>query len=988
MNIALIAIGRLENQYAHEWVAHHLALGFDHIIIADNNHDGEERFESVLGDFVAHGKVIIHDYRNREAAQRTAYNDLYRIYSPHYDWLAFFDFDEFLCLNDGLTSVKQLIERHADHADCVMVPWMMMTDNNLVRYDARPLMERFTERSADTFSAGKCIVRGGITDLRFTKSVHVPYQPILRCVTPTGAPTRQHRSQPEEYSVAYLKHFSTKTVEEWLINKMKKGTAGRRYENFCKQYKYYFFMINKKTPEKEQFVNDFENRRLNVCIVHYNTPKLTACTVRSLLKCNPNAHIVVFDNSDKLPFMPMDGVEIIDNTSGQLINFKTWLDGFSDKMPTNNDWASAKHCYTIQWLIDHTDEPFILMDSDVLVRRDVTELWDITQAFVGEVRMHKSYYIRLERVMPFICFINVPMLKSSGVTYYNFPKMYALTSKSPDIGYDTGAWFLEDCKNHSLPYRTVPIDPYILHLKSGSWQKRNTEAWLAENRSLWDEDKIALCAIGRMENDYAREFVSHYITIGFDHLFLYDNAQEGEELLTDALGDFVADGKVTIIPFPVRNKTQKTAYNDCYHRYGKDYTWMAFFDFDEFLTIVSGEDIHTFMQRYRDYQCLLVNWKDYTDGNMLESDGRPLQERFTVPMNLDKPVGYDFPENNHVKSIVHTGISGFAFRNPHIPQTPALRCCNTKGQPCEQTPWIPYDHSIAYIKHYTTKTIGEWLNNKWQKGVADRSHENFQKTYADFFFKVNDRTPEKEQYIRDWEKRQDNWLIWITYHRDEQVQQYGLREDFHHHLFPVHRAPSAVPAAVSAVSQGENTNINSLNTCFSEFVTLWYVWHNKLKTEYVGFNHYRRQFANVRLPRENECQVYCHMTDLKGHLTIREHFARCHNIKDLDLLLTIIDRRYGPDNAYSRYLRTSTTMLPNVCFLMAWHDYMQMGDFLFPLLDDFAAATGCFDDPDKWHAKAVADFGEADAPYQQRLPGFLAERLVSAWISINLKWYI
>ena len=39
-SIALCAIGRRENQYAPEWVSHYRALGFDHIYIYDNNHDG------------------------------------------------------------------------------------------------------------------------------------------------------------------------------------------------------------------------------------------------------------------------------------------------------------------------------------------------------------------------------------------------------------------------------------------------------------------------------------------------------------------------------------------------------------------------------------------------------------------------------------------------------------------------------------------------------------------------------------------------------------------------------------------------------------------------------------------------------------------------------------------------------------------------------------------------------------------------------------
>ena len=97
MRTALVAIGRRENEYAREWVAHHLALGFDLIYIYDNNHDGEEWFEDVLQDYIESGKVTIVSFRNREKAQRAAYNDAYQRLSPKYDWLAFFDFDEFLC---------------------------------------------------------------------------------------------------------------------------------------------------------------------------------------------------------------------------------------------------------------------------------------------------------------------------------------------------------------------------------------------------------------------------------------------------------------------------------------------------------------------------------------------------------------------------------------------------------------------------------------------------------------------------------------------------------------------------------------------------------------------------------------------------------------------------------------------------------------------------------------------------------------------------
>ena len=121
--VALVAIGRLENQYAREWAEHHLAAGFQHIIIYDNNREGEEHFEEVLSDLIADGKVEIVNWRDRESAQREAYNDAYRTYGLRYDWLAFFDFDEFLCFSEGHT-LQSMLSGIPRSLHAVMVPWL------------------------------------------------------------------------------------------------------------------------------------------------------------------------------------------------------------------------------------------------------------------------------------------------------------------------------------------------------------------------------------------------------------------------------------------------------------------------------------------------------------------------------------------------------------------------------------------------------------------------------------------------------------------------------------------------------------------------------------------------------------------------------------------------------------------------------------------------------------------------------------------------
>lgn len=225
---------------------------------------------------------------------------------------------------------------------------------------------------------------------------------------------------------------------------------------------------------------------IKICIVHFNTPELTQAAVRSIRKHTPDTHITIFDNSDRRPFGAMEGVTVIDNTKGQIINFDKWLRSFPHRLDQTaaNNWASAKHCYTIQWLIDHTDGPFLLMDSDVLVKSDLTPLWDERQVFVGKVVHCKRKYQMVDLVYPFVCFLNVPMIKASGVTYFRGDRMYALTQEKPYIGYDTGAWFLDDCRQRGLPYKEVDINDYILHFGQASWKNRDGGDWLREHRDL------------------------------------------------------------------------------------------------------------------------------------------------------------------------------------------------------------------------------------------------------------------------------------------------------------------------------------------------------------------------------------------------------------------------------------------------------------------------------------------------------------------------
>lgn len=239
---------------------------------------------------------------------------------------------------------------------------------------------------------------------------------------------------------------------------------------------------------------------MDVLIIHYNTPELTSACVKSLWKHTPNAKVTIFDNSDKRPF-PTDDfptITYLDNTQGQIVNWDEWLATFPNKEPCpENNYGSAKHCYSVELCYDMFPNGFVLMDSDVLIRQDITPLCDKKKAFVGRIHCNTRHLgVTINRLCPWICWINTPMLKKHNIRYFNPDKMWKLHANQKNSYYDTGAWLLMATLDVELPYDDIEIFDYIVHLRAASWHKfKGHNEWLNKYNDLWntDETKIYIC---------------------------------------------------------------------------------------------------------------------------------------------------------------------------------------------------------------------------------------------------------------------------------------------------------------------------------------------------------------------------------------------------------------------------------------------------------------------------------------------------------------
>lgn len=333
MRTLLCGIGKLENRYIREWVEYHRDLGFTNIVLYDNNDIDGEHFEDVIGDYIENGYVILKNWRGRKLAQIPAYNSCYNEFKDQYDWIGFWDIDEFLVFEKEKTIDEFLSKEIFKNIQSIRVCWKQYTDNGLAKANGDYSVKKFTEvfdknfcikngiPTANYYNANtqsKAILRTNIDKIKIT-SPHV-HSVARTVVDAMGRPCKDgiKLGNTPVWKGAWLNHYRFKTIEEFVEQKMvrlwptayKGGGSGYINTDL-------FFQYNKKTNEKVALANKLLGKTEN--------PK--AKMVNSWVK---------FDNNGKL----------ISNNWGDDINF-TFLNGIFDAELYLNNSGSSEENYCL-----------------------------------------------------------------------------------------------------------------------------------------------------------------------------------------------------------------------------------------------------------------------------------------------------------------------------------------------------------------------------------------------------------------------------------------------------------------------------------------------------------------------------------------------------------------------------------------------------------------------------------------------------------------
>lgn len=159
MSLAIAVIARNEEAIIGEWIAHHLHVGFDKILVYDNG--SEDNTRKIVAEAAEQQPVeLISWTRTGADFQDSAYADALERTRGVSDWLALLDADEFLSPGAGLT-VAVVLDSVED-ADAVGVNWAIFGSGGRDEPASGLVTETYLMRSAADFMPNnhvKSIVR-------------------------------------------------------------------------------------------------------------------------------------------------------------------------------------------------------------------------------------------------------------------------------------------------------------------------------------------------------------------------------------------------------------------------------------------------------------------------------------------------------------------------------------------------------------------------------------------------------------------------------------------------------------------------------------------------------------------------------------------------------------------------------------------------------------------------------------------------------------
>lgn len=219
----------MENNYLSEWVEHYEQLGFDKIVLYDNNEKSIEKTIDldIIQNKQKEGFIDKYDIEEK-AIQIKCYNDCYERYNKKYDWLFFLDIDEYFIV-ENQSKIKDFLDQNIfDKFEVIHIPWQIYGDNDLIKVNNKDysVKKRFIKKSNKYFEKFKeieikSIIRGSMKEVKFING-HTIGPKEFKCCNNLGEVKKSNLPFTKNpiYKNAWINHYITKSLEEFTTIKL------------------------------------------------------------------------------------------------------------------------------------------------------------------------------------------------------------------------------------------------------------------------------------------------------------------------------------------------------------------------------------------------------------------------------------------------------------------------------------------------------------------------------------------------------------------------------------------------------------------------------------------------------------------------------------------------------------------------------------------------------------------------------------------------
>ena len=391
----ILTVIKNEHEYLDEWIKYHLDLGIGHIfILEDIDSDSHKEICDKYGDKVSLNSVLsILDETQRKEAKlvkelnkysvqhmyfRNGLNMLKEKYSDVYDWCFLIDNDEFITLeNDTLEDVLSQFNGY----EAFVMSWKCYGANGLIHKPNKGVVESFTtEAEGKMPNQVKTCYKLKSYRKEFLYTHHHPTEKCNWCNTDF---VKQYHNAT--YNKLYLRHYITKSWEEYVWKRKVRGYVWGRERDFD-----YFFKINPDMlSQKDELLKEIKNDTL--VVLPYKQSSSQGNEIRIALNgwrkfCQFNYRFVVigeFDESLKKEFHWVKFIECPakERKEGQ----------YNPHLDIQNKFKAIARLYAQEYdgFIYMTDDEYAVKPFDL---SDITRIYYHNKTFFGNEKCPKSFW--------------------------------------------------------------------------------------------------------------------------------------------------------------------------------------------------------------------------------------------------------------------------------------------------------------------------------------------------------------------------------------------------------------------------------------------------------------------------------------------------------------------------------------------------------------------------------------------------------------------